>query len=220
MITDFWNSLPRIAHWTMIAVPLIIILGMILSSIIDVATKTAVIQITVAPVSSTIKINNKIYKNGTYKVAPKTYNAVISKDGFNDYKETFSLKKGETKKIMVALEQSNGKNDWYDNNQDDEMIREGIGDIKYDEAASEFSKENPIAEKIPYDSTYWSINYMTDPGNNSKIITLIITLNMQEPSPNRPNNVALANGYKAEALAKIREWGFNPDDFYISYRYR
>jgi hypothetical protein len=68
----------------------------------------------------------------------------------------------------------------------------------------------------PYKTENYSIAESIDDDDS---IVIVIHINMLEPDPSDINNLAIAESYKNEALNKIREWGFNPDDYNIITQY-
>lgn len=70
---------------------------------------------------------------------------------------------------------------------------------------------DPIQYELPYQSTYYQISVR---GGISKV-GLTIRINM--PEPTRENNIKAAEYYKELALQKIRDMGYGPDNYEITY---
>ena len=70
---------------------------------------------------------------------------------------------------------------------------------------------DPIKNMLPYSDRYYTISVNTT--SSSDIVGINIRINMLEPMSQ--NNIESAEIYKAEALEKIREWGFNSEDYDI-----
>lgn len=67
-----------------------------------------------------------------------------------------------------------------------------------------------------YRASLWSILFRSDDNNKPSIV---IVLNMREPSINNKNELRQVNLYKKQALDKIREWGSNPDKYSVKFEF-
>ena len=187
-----------------------IILGVSLYFIITNAQKTAVVNILVAPSSSTISINGKKYTNGNYKVRPGSYQAVISKDGFESQTIDFEATEAEETFIYTYLEQTDG-DDWYENNEGDNMIRGSINAYKTEKKVTELYNSTPIISILPITVDYYTSNYSEHikytisyqiADDNSKI-TLLVT--------------DYTGGNYNRATNNLSDRGYNIKDYEINY---
>jgi hypothetical protein len=190
------------------------LVGLIIYSTIDTLQKSAMLNIVVAPESSTIKVGNLTFKNGEHKIEPGKYNVIISKDGFVSYEETFTVKKGETKQIQVALAQSDGGIAWYANHPDDDAIFTAIGDREYEVLAKKAREKYPVIQYIPYTKravggmgTEWKIDGQWS--SDGRLDYIFVTANSCVDS--------VTAIYKQEALNYLRSKDIDLSDYVIKY---
>ncbi len=67
------------------------------------------INFTVTPSNASITISDKRYTEQSIDLAPGTYKALISAEGFRDKSESFTIERGKAKSIAVNLEEITGK---------------------------------------------------------------------------------------------------------------
>jgi len=88
-------------------------------------------------------------------------------------------------------------------------------------AESGMPRADPIQNVLPYRSVFYSIGIGI---STETKIGLGIFINMPNPAINperaTENDIFVAERTKREALDKIRELGFNPDDYIIEYSWR
>ena len=85
----------------------IAVIAILIAFIINIP-KTATIEVIVAPSDAKILIGDKRYKNGTHKIEPGDYSVAVTRDDFSPYASEFTIGDGETKKILVCLNELNG----------------------------------------------------------------------------------------------------------------
>ena len=191
----------------------IIVFFALVISFIAYQISLATVNILVAPISSSIKINNKEYQNGQHKFSPGTYQVEISKEAFNTKTFTLNLKSGETVNLHAYLEQSDGTDSWYLTHNEDDLIRTQIGDEEATKESEKYSKKYPIVKVLPliyanYDDNYNYTEYRIDGGKLEgckKEFCLKIT--------------DTTGGNEENAKRYIRENGYNPDKYEIIYEY-
>lgn len=215
MITDFWHKLPKLFRWLIIAAPVVIIFILIGFATHDHIVLTATVELSFTPSSATATLNGKTYKNGEHKIKPGKYDVKIQKDGFASYSGSFTVKANENQYVGVALKSNSAKTaDYYDNNMDDAMRREGINDRRANAEAVDQLKKYPIIKILPlivseYTGNYSEyIEYRIDYGN----------------SPTKAGSLAIfitdkTGGNEQRAKDLLRSKGYNPDDYEIIYKY-
>lgn len=107
------------------------------------------IEILVAPESSTITINDKVYKNGTYRMPVGEYHLSISKDGFISQEYDFELKYNDQKKLFYILEQTDGTSSWYEEHPEDNELVYEIGVKLNNLTREEYFTDFPFAGSYP-----------------------------------------------------------------------
>jgi len=191
----------------------------VLIAIFSIATENinnVTLNVRVTPGDATILINDKEYSNGEYRVTPGDYKVVVSKDGFDTHEDTYAAKRGETVDILVRLEQSDGGNDWYLDNPDDDKLYTEISDRKAQKDQREFAERFPIMNHVPYTDAekYASGQAMNrfkiDAVYQEDQLSLLVTLNTCSDYS--------ANIYKQDALDWIRSKDIDPNDYIINYK--
>ena len=113
----------------------IAVIAILIAWIINIP-KTATIEVIVAPSDAKILIGEKRYKNGTHKIEPGDYSIAVTRDDFSPYASEFSIEEGETKKLLVCLNEIDG-NTWYDEHKEDDDICRKAAEL----ASEEYKKE-------------------------------------------------------------------------------
>lgn len=170
------------------------------------------IELLVAPSSANTTIDGKSYQNGKFNLEPGEHQVHIEKDGF--ISQDFSFNTSSTTKVYTYLRQTDGSFSWYQNHPDDGLLLTQIGDYLTDQEASSYSKKHPVMEVLPiiyanYDKDYNYTEFRLDGGKfdgcNSDFCIKI--------TDSTGGNLDLAK-------SKIKDAGFNPDDFQILYEYK
>ena len=196
-----------------ILIILIVLIPIIILFTISYNSSLATLDLLIAPKSSTIKINDKIYQNGEYKLKPGTYTVEISKKNFFTKTFTLNLKSNKTTKLHTYLEQTDGSYSWYLNHPEDDFIRTQIGDEEATKESEQYKKDYPIITVLPlihaeYDDQYNYTEYRIDGGNFEeceKEFCLKIT--------------DTTGGNEENAKNLIRKNGYNPEKYEIIYDY-
>lgn len=176
-------------------------------------TSLATLDLLVAPTSATITINGKKYHNGQHKLSAGTYDVKISKKDFNTKTFTLNLKSNQTTNLHTYLDQTDGKDTWYLNHNDDDLIRTQIGDEEATKQAEDYEKKYPIIKLLPfnyanYDENYNYTEFIIDGGKFDgckEEFCLKITDS--------------TGGNEEAAKSFIQGNGFDPDDYEIIYEY-
>lgn len=190
----------------------LIIITTILVAIALSLKDTTEIELKVAPASATVLIDNKPYQNGTFRIPSGTHNIHIEKEGFASKDYIFDT--NTSNKIYDYLLQSNGGYDWYLSHEEDALILTSIGDYEQSLKAEAYNSKYPIIESLPiiyahYDENYDYTEYRIDGGSFSGCNT-DFCLKVTDTTGNNLES----------AKEKIREAGFNPDDYQILYEFK
>lgn len=192
-----------------ILVSLIFITGILVVTAISL-NPTSEVEVLVAPSSATITINGKVYKNGTYKLPRGNVSVKIEKDGFTPKNYTFNT--STNNKLYDYLTQD-GSLSWYETHSDDAIILTTIGDYEADMLSSSFTEKNPISKELPlivaeYNSNDEYVEFRIDGGK------------LEDCDRDFCLKITDSTGDNLEyAREKIRELGYNPNDFEIVYEY-
>lgn len=181
--------------------------------------KTATVSINVAPEQATITLNGREYENSqSYDLLPGNYHVRISMDGMQAKEYDITLDTNDFARIWTYLvDASGGFNYYLSHPQDFNILTEVAADD--DQAAQDFITEYhqkiSFQDLLPidYDAytddyayyTQYHIYYDYDNDNCPKILCLIIEDN--------------TGGNEQAAKDKIKELGYNPDDYNLDYQY-
>ena len=120
-----------------IAVNLVAVMVLVIAFIIH-NSKTATIDILVAPENATIEINGKSYENyQSYDLTPGDYTAVISMEYMQTREVNFTLGEGDFYRLHTYLLSQDGSFEYYEYNHNDEQLLEKIA-TKDDKEAQAF----------------------------------------------------------------------------------
>lgn len=193
----------------------VIVVAVYVSSLFIEASKSVTLNVAVAPKSAFIKINDIEYKNGeTYKIKPGEYKIEITREEFDTYSVTATIESNSTYNLYIPLHLTSGDIfDWYAQHPGEDEYLTKIGDGNYDDYINEMIAKYPILTRFPFVSTYYTI--LVDVQNDEVFVA--IRINMFEPDPDIENQVRQAEIYKQQALDKIREYGFDPSEYTITY---
>ena len=195
------------ASVAMIAIIIVAVIGIIQKNIND---RAATLSFFIAPESSKIEIDGKSYKSGD-QIEEGEYTATISKEGFETQTIEFVARAGEKVFLETYLIQNDGGEDWYATHEEDDEIRWYIDENRFQAKLEEFYNNNPILRELPIKIEYYSNDYSTytryeiesdiDEGYTSFIIKIS----------------DYTGGNYENALSKIRNAGFDPEDYTIEY---
>ena len=160
-----------------IVIFVIAVIAILIAWIINIP-KTATIEVIVAPSDAKILIGEKRYKNGTHKIEPGDYSIAVTRDDFSPYASEFSIEEGETKKLLVCLNEIDG-NTWYDEHKEDDDICRKAAEL----ASEEYKKEKQTADiysVTPYNSYDDGVNIVAYEDEEKGTIVKITLLSCKE----------------------------------------
>lgn len=203
--------------------------GLILANIIAVIVaiaiviihhaKTATIDINVTPLAAEITLNGRLYANQeSHDVLPGNYHVKISMDGMQTKEYEIQLDRDGYARIWDYLLDASGSFDYYLTHPDDEWILAQIAP-EDDKAAQDFitsyDQKASLTDILPIeyaqytndyaDYTKYNIDIDSETEDCNSILCLVIE--------------DYTGGNEQIALAKIKELGYNPEDYKITYKY-
>ena len=184
---------------------IIAVIAILIAWIINIP-KTATIEVIVAPSDAKILIGEKRYKNGTHKIEPGDYSIAVTRDDFSPYASEFSIKEGETKKLLVCLNEIDG-NTWYDEHKEDDDICRRAAEL----ASEEYKKEKQTADiysVTPYNSYDDGFNIVAYEDEEKGTIVKITLLSCKE---------ARREALKPNALEWLKKHNVDPEQYTIEY---
>ena len=188
-----------------IVIFVIAVIAILIAWIINIP-KTATIEVIVAPSDAKILIGEKRYKNGTHKIEPGDYSIAVTRDDFSPYASEFSIEEGETKKLLVCLNEIDG-NTWYDEHKEDDDICRRAAEL----ASEEYKKEKQTADVYsvtPYNSYDDGFNIVAYEDEEKGTIVKITLLSCKE---------ARREALKPNALEWLKKHNVDPEQYTIEY---
>ena len=192
----------------------------VITSIAVYYAKTAVVDIYVAPSAATITLNGKPYENfQSYDLLPGDYHVEIAMDGMQTKEYDITLADGGFAKIHdYLLDSMGGGYNYYLTHPEDEYLLTQIAS-KDDQPAQKFisayEQKAGILDILPIDYDAYTDDFAyyiqykirvdDSRGDCPKIACLVI-------EDNTGDN-------EQRAKDKIKEYGYNPDDYEIKYEY-
>ena len=181
--------------------------------------KTATIDINVAPADATITLNGARYDNfKQHDILPGDYHVRITMDGMQPKEYDISLENNGFARIWNYLLSEDGSFDYYLTHPDDELILAEVAP-EDDEAAQAFidsyNKKASLIDVLPIEYahftddfayyTQYSIELDFDKEDCARVLCLLIKDN--------------TGGNEQSARNKIKEYGYDPADYEITYEY-
>ena len=199
-----------------IAVNLVAVMVLVIAFIIH-NSKTATIDILVAPENATIEINGKSYENyQSYDLTPGDYTAVISMEYMQTREVNFTLGEGDFYRLHTYLLSQDGSFEYYEYNHNDEQLLEKIA-TKDDKEAQAFIERYKqlysITEVLPFEYSVRAED------NNGEVISIsvhqydgacfdIVCLEISDYTGKNHDM----------AIQMIKDAGYNPDDYTVTYK--
>lgn len=178
-------------------------------------SKTVTIDVMVAPREAVVELNGAKYENlQSHNVAPGEYHVVLSMEGMQTKEFDLSLTDGNFVRIWDYLLDAEGGFSYYIAHPEDVAILESVADDEAKVWLEEYNKVWGIVNILPikYDSFTPDYAYYTQ---------YEIVLDSREDCPKILclKIVDGTGGNEQAAIDKIKENGFNPDDYEIKYEY-
>jgi hypothetical protein len=167
------------------------------------------IDIQASPEASQITVDGKNSKGGGQRLLPGTHTIAASFGGFSTEKQTVTVPKNGSIKVILLLEPSSEIGRTYlSNHQSEQQRRETLGGTEHNNTVSSLRTTYPILDLLPHSGRGFSIDY----GASQK-------------TPDDPRTMALyitvpTLGTEQRALNWIRFSGYNPSDYEIIYQYQ
>ena len=191
---------------TLILIGLLFILVLVLG-IEKQQALTAKITVEVVPSGSSLKLDGKGRKEGTFSVAPGTHTVSASRDGFAADSKKITVDKGQDKYIGITLASNSPSSaDWYIKRPEDSKKVEGISSRNFDQSTLDTHAKNPFTGHLPYIDRYFRIDY-GEP-NRAKDKTNSVAIYIRASSAEN----------RQMALSWIRQQGFDPTDYEIVFK--
>lgn len=178
-------------------------------------SKTATIDLLVAPSDAVVELNGARYDNlKSHNITPGSYNVKISMDGMQTKEFNIELVDGEFERIWAYLLDDNGGFGYYMSHPDDAAILNDVADEEVKEFLAEYNRLNSIQEVLPlqYSNTFDE--------NVTEIVSISVRWGIDDECKEKAYCLIVHDftGKNTEkALQLIRDAGFNPDDYELVY---
>lgn len=176
--------------------------------------KTVTVDIYVVPSDAKIELNGRTYENFvSHDVFPGTYHVKISMDGMQTKEYDLELKEGDLGRIWTYLLDENGGFSYYLTHAGDEsMLEEVATDEKALNFIAEYQRVASIEDELPIEYDAYTEGF-------ANYIKFDIELDNREDCPKIRclKIVDGTGGNEQTAKNLIRDYGYNPDDYEISY---
>lgn len=169
-------------------------------------TKTAVIDVLVAPATAVVEIDGRSYGTGAYRMYPGEVKATISAEGFEPKTVTLELKSGETTKIYDYLEPVADNTYFYAKNTADAEIMARVGGEEADKTVKILS----IRDILPIIDFQYA-------GLDADSIEIVIDQDSVCDATFCLMVTGDTSAGHSKTLEMIREKGYNPEDYKIRY---
>lgn len=195
----------------------IIAIIIVVAIIVVHVSKTATIDIKVAPSEAKIEINGGAYDNfQSYDVAPGNYHVKISMDGMRTREFDFTLEKDGFQRVWSYLVDENGGFDYYLSHPEEIPILEQVAtDEKAEAFLEKYNAVVEIDEELPIKVDDYTENF-------SDYIEYEIVADDREDCPKvRCLKIIDGTGGNEQAAKDyLKSEGYNLDDYEITYEYQ
>lgn len=198
-----------------VAIDIVAILVVILAIVLH-QSRTATIDILIAPSAAEISLNGKRYDNfSSHNVMPGDYHAVVEMEGMETKELDFSVQDGEFHRVWDYLLDGEGGFSYYLTHTDEvATLKQVADDEKAKTFLAKYDKLNSINTVLPL--TY-SNTYDLDA---TEIVSISINWG-EEENCSAQNFCLMVSDYTGKnhekALSMIREAGYDPDDYVVQY---
>lgn len=162
------------------------------------------VEVYLIPSDTKLLVNGEQLSEGTSYLKPGRYNIEASRSGFETQKQILIVGEPNTSTVDIALAGvSDSAKKWEEEHTQLYEGYEARGGSRAQQEGETFTADNPITSVIPFENFIYTIGYRADPDDatgNSIIIEIETT-----------------EGYRNAAIDKIRELGYDPTNFKITF---
>ncbi|MDB5163216.1 MAG: hypothetical protein JWO54_167 [Candidatus Saccharibacteria bacterium] len=183
-----------------VVVFLLLIVGLITYSLIPRAT----LIMSVAPEEFNVTINghdNKVKTGDAITVTPGDVTFKLSREGFEDYTQTITIKNGQRIEILQALVAQTDEARELLKTEKSQAIIQRVTNVNMLKAANSLSKKYPLLDELPIVDKFYAINVCESKIHPDDISKVAICITLYEPEA------------KQSAIDDVTSRGFNLDDY-------
>lgn len=181
------------------------VVGLVINAFIPRAT----IYFSVAPEEVTVNINgeNQTVQNGQeITVSPGEINLTVSQSEFSSYSESFTIKNGEKREVLVALEAETAAAELLLRTPGSQLVIQRIGGNAVEAGAEKLRENYPIITELPINDRFFKIIMCESrefPGDPEKIAICIQLFDLQA---------------RQSAINAIERLGYSLDDYEVVFQ--
>jgi hypothetical protein len=186
------------------AVVLLFLIGLIIYSFIPRAT----LVMSVAPEEFTVTIDGKdksVKTGDSITVTPGDVSFKISRDGFDDYTQTISIKNGERVEVLQALNPKTDEARRLLTSDISQAIVQRVTNMKLQKTTDTLTSTYPLLAELPINDKFYNVHLCESrlhPGDASKVAVCITLYDLEA---------------KQSAIDDVKGRGFNLDDYEAYY---
>jgi hypothetical protein len=185
------------------------LIGTVVYYLIFYSVYSARLTLKIAPNDAVITMDGKRIKNEDQRIKPGDHMLRVEREGFEPQEKTFSVAKGETADILMALIPSGGDYQWYRDHPKDGMIWDGVATREQDAAMEEARNNHLILSRLPYTDDSNGLLYIIEGSYNDGLEFLVRLNTCAETS---------AVLYRDKALDWLTSQGIQPELYKMTYR--
>ena len=178
-------------------------------------TKTATVDLMVAPSDAVVELNGKQFENlKSHNVSPGDYHIKISMEGMQPKEFDLDIEDGDFKRIWTYLLDDDGGFGYYMSHPDDAIILNDVADDDVKRFLAEYNKLNAIQEVLPlqYSNTFDE--------NATEVISISVRWGIDDECDKKAFCLIVhdfTGKNNEKALQMIRDAGFDPNDYELVY---
>jgi hypothetical protein len=132
------------------------------------------LELIVLPDDAKITIDGKRRKPGKINLGTGKHEIVMSRDGFEEKRETFEIKANETRKLSYLMKANSvAGTDWLRDNQAKIVESEVLDPVTTTGAGGVIQDKYPVVKRLPFIDPRFRIDYGTASKDNAEIIIYI-----------------------------------------------
>lgn len=164
----------------------VLFIALFVINIVNNRTKTAALEIEIAPSDSTVVLNQNKTGSGKRRIEPGSYTITVSRQGFATQTKQVELFKGSDEYAGFALVSNDSSTaKWYDEHPKDQKVAERVSSIDFDSHAED--NTDPILSNIPFigPGSEYRIDYSsTDDQKKVHLVISYISLQAKDDAIN------------------------------------
>jgi len=186
--------------WWVGLIILAVISGVIFLVITNQRNRNANLEVSVTPDDATVIIEGERFSPGKISVDPGTYDIDAKREGFETLTQRVTVSDDLLPVVFALTPVSDEAKEWAKKNQRAYADAEAAGGVAAQEQAKSLTEKYPLVSKLPFDGSFYKINYAIEDRQKN---TIYIRIDSNAPVG------------RQVGLEQIKEWGYEPTDYKI-----